>query len=119
MKQLIVRTAQMIKWRTLNDGLDITVKSGDKAFAPTWDMVMGYKNGTKSEEQYEAEYVALMERSMQENRERWFEVLNSGSVTLLCYCRAGDFCHRTLLVDLLDSFSIGHGVEVIYRGEVT
>lgn len=24
---------------------DITVKSGDKTFAPTWEMVMGYKKG--------------------------------------------------------------------------
>ena len=30
------------------DRLDVTVKSGDQTFAPTWEMVMGYKNGTIS-----------------------------------------------------------------------
>ena len=34
------------------DRLDITVKTGIKAFAPTWEMVMKSKQGKLSEEEY-------------------------------------------------------------------
>ena len=27
------------------EGLDITVKSGDKVFAPSWEIVLGLKDG--------------------------------------------------------------------------
>ena len=91
--------------------LDITVKSGDKAFAPTWKMVMGYKEGTLSLEDYTEEYYRLMRESYRRNRQRWDEIIGMDEVILACYCRAGDFCHRYLLKDML----VKLGAE--YRGE--
>ena len=43
--------------------LDITVKSGDKAFAPTWKMVMGSKQGKITDEEYTHQYTELMRKS--------------------------------------------------------
>lgn len=95
------------------DRLDITIKSGTmvgKLYAPTWDMVMGHKNKKYTDEQYTKMYYDLL-------TERWEKDWNgfrqatintvsllSGtftmpafSITLVCYCPAGAFCHRVLL----------------------
>lgn len=80
--------------------LDITVKSGDKAFAPTWKIVMDYKNYKISKEEYTDKYYQLMRKSYNENRDRWNDLLNQEEVVLTCFCREG-FCHRYLLKDIL------------------
>lgn len=92
--------------------LDITVKSGDKTFAPTWEMVMGVKRSRMTEEDYTQEYYAMMRESYRNNRQRWDEVLNMEEVILACYCWPDSFCHRYLLKDML----VKCGAE--YRGEV-
>jgi uncharacterized protein YeaO (DUF488 family) len=119
MKSLVVRTAQIGMRTSLSNGLDITVKSGDKAFAPTWDMVMDYKKGVINEEGYTVRYLNLMRSSYAIRKERWIALLDSGSVTLLCYCRAGAFCHRILLVNILKTVGDALGYEVVYEGEIT
>lgn len=81
--------------------LDITVKSGDKAFAPTWKMVMGSKENKISQEEYTGQYYELMQQSYRRNRERWDEILAMDEIILACYCRADSFCHRYLLKDML------------------
>lgn len=81
--------------------LDITIKSGDKAFAPSWKMVMDYKNGVINEEEYTKQYYELMRKSYQSNRERWNELLSQDKVVLCCYCVVGTFCHRYILAEIL------------------
>lgn len=81
--------------------LDITVKSGDKAFAPTWKIVMSSKQGRITDEEYTRQYTELMRQSYKVNRQRWDEVLNLDEVILACYCKADSFCHRYLLKDML------------------
>lgn len=104
--------------------LDITVKSGDKVFAPIedprnpWDLVMGYKQGTISVEEYTERYTALMRKSYKENKARWLELLSYESVVLCCYCPPGDFCHRTLLAEMLVKVGQKLGKEAIFRGEI-
>jgi len=83
------------------DRLDITVKSGDRAFAPTWDMVMGHKRGEISDAQYTAMYLSMMRRSYHDNKVSWQELVARDSVTLVCFCRPGAFCHRVLLAEIL------------------
>ena len=84
--------------------LDITVKSGNRAFAPTWKMVMGYKEGRISEEEYTNQYYQLMRESYLKNRKRWDEILSLDEIILACYCQAGSFCHRYLLKDILTDY---------------
>jgi hypothetical protein len=120
-KTLIVRTVQLAQWRKVpgHELINVTVMSGDKTFAPTWDMVKGYKQGFMSEETYIKLYTHHMAKSQHYNEERWLQVLNMGAVTFGCYCPAtAKFCHRRLLVDCFMAFGDLHGVDVTYEGEV-
>ena len=94
------------------DFLDITVKSGDQNFAPTWDIVMGVKNGTITELEYERRYKNLMDLSCERNPKRWNEILSKERIVLGCFCKPGEFCHRILLAKLLVQFGAA------YLGEI-
>lgn len=94
------------------DRLDITVKLGEKAFAPSWDMVLEYKKGALSEAQYEELYLERMRRSYVANRAAWDNVLKMERVVLVCFCRAGDFCHRVLLAKIFEKLGAKYGGEI-------
>lgn len=116
MKELVIYTAQIGKYKG-PDAVDITVKSGVQAFAPTWHMVMGIKTGTMDWEKYSARYRSLMAKSLEDHPTAWDTILNSGTTTLMCYCRDGQDCHRYLLADILREVGKERGVKVIYAGE--
>lgn len=118
MKKLVIRTAQMYKGKGEKDALDITIKSGDKVFAPSWTIVMGHKDGKIDDAGYTKVYTEMMRESYRDNRDRWIEVVNSGSVTLLCYCKADAFCHRHILAQFLERVAIAQGIEVEMKGEI-
>ena len=108
-----VFTAQMSKINRSNpEHMDITVKSGIKMFAPTWDMVMGYKDGRISEEEYTEMYYNLMRQSYRTNREEWDKELSREKLVLFCYCKAGEFCHRLLLKDIFMKLGAEDGGEL-------
>ncbi|MCW4014048.1 MAG: hypothetical protein NWF07_13830 [Candidatus Bathyarchaeota archaeon] len=96
------------------DSIDITVKSAKgiaKKFAPTWDMVKKYKEGKLSKLQYTRKYARMINRLKAED----FEELigDKKRIILTCYCKAGEFCHRTLLAKFLEQEGYG-----IYGGEI-
>ena len=93
--------------------LDITVKSGEKTFAPTWDMVMAYKNKEINNLEYSALYGMLMDDSRAKFKRQWNELLSRDEVVLVCCCGQGDFCHRLLLANMLVNW---FGCE--YLGEI-
>lgn len=95
--------------------MDITIKSGNKAFAPTWDMVMGYKNKTISEDQYTTQYLQMLNDSYKKNKSEWDKLLAMESVTFVCYCPKNNFCHRHLLAEYL---FVKFPNKVILGGEV-
>ncbi|GJL52753.1 MAG: hypothetical protein NPIRA01_39800 [Nitrospirales bacterium] len=91
----ILRRAQIGK----AEGIDTTVKSAKglwKAFAPTWDMVMGVKDGRISEAQYTEQYQAIL---VSVRAEVWDALAQQEQATLLCYCRDGWFCHTHLIIE--------------------
>lgn len=94
------------------DRLDTTVKTSDKLFAPTWDMVMRHKNGTLSDEEYREKYMSLMRRSFVNQREKWDDLLQKERVTFVCFCRKENFCHRLLLAEIFERL----GAE--YKGKI-
>lgn len=99
--------------------VDITVKSGNKAFAPTWDLLKRYKDGEVDDKQYRKEYMELMKISMKENRQEWIDLLqDKEDICLCCYCGRGKFCHRHLLVEILDNISGTHGLNFKFCGEM-
>lgn len=94
------------------DRWDITVKTGSKIFAPSWKIVMDYKNGKISEQEYTFNYCGMMKNSYKEHRSDWDALLSKDKIVLCCYCPAGAFCHRLLLAKIL----VKLGAE--YEGEI-
>lgn len=85
-------------------GVDITVKSAQgfaKEFAPTWEMVMGHKDGTVSDAEYTAQYRTILDQASKEAW-RWVKTqATEGLLTLLCYCPDGKFCHTHLMIEYM------------------
>lgn len=115
-------TIQIAQWREAKrleiPFLDTTFKSGDPVFAPPKNLVMGYKAGLISQEQYTETYLALMRESWMANRERWLEVLSMPEVAVACYCGADRFCHRHLLVGVFQKVCQHQGIEQQLMGEI-
>ena len=83
--------------------LDISMKGQDpigKVFAPSKAIVYGYLYKGMSKEQYTAEYRRLMSISWQQYNGIWQQVWAMPEVTFVCFCRAGEFCHRLILKDM-------------------
>jgi uncharacterized protein YeaO (DUF488 family) len=99
--------------------LDITVKSGDKVFAPTWDIVIKFKRGEINWEEYTTQYISQMRKSYENNRRRWLEVLSMPRLVLVCYCTNPKLCHRTILGrDLLPAVAKVNDTEAKFVGEL-
>ena len=101
---LVIRTAQMNIAKKQPDFMDITIKSSKGLgtfFAPTWDIVKGVKSGRLSNDKYTKIYYELIKERITNNKHILDEILSLKSVTLGCYCRKGDFCHRHLVVEIL------------------
>lgn len=123
-----VFTIQLGKWRLARNRdiaiMDTTVKSGFSILKPSWDIVMGHKRGSVSDEEYKAEYRRILSRSWKENRQKWEDLLRSEEpLALGCYCKSdrywGCFCHRYILVDLLKTLCQREGIPFHYYGELT
>lgn len=97
--------------------MDITVKSGIKAFAPTWDILMEYKE-SGDEARYRERFRHHMTESLTLNRPEWIEALKQEKVLLLCYCRAGKFCHRHIIAEYFARVREHLGQETIIKGEI-
>ena len=99
-----------------HDRFDITVKSSyghAKKFAPTWDMVMGIKNNTMSQEEYTKQYKQILNNlDIKWVKEYIVSVGAYGGITLVCFCPKGSFCHRYILAEWLEQNGIGK-----YMGE--
>lgn len=115
-------TTQMAKWRTAKERnivfIDTTVKSGDKVFAPTWEIVMSVKSGQISEDTYTQEYLRLMRASYRTHLDRWLEVCQMDEVAIACYCTHGKFCHRHLLADMLSHVCTRYAIPFQLQGEL-
>lgn len=99
--------------------VDTTVKSGLKIFAPTWEMVLGHKDGSWSDERYTKEYRRRMIQSWIDHREEWEKILRSEEpIALACYCKPGDFCHRLLLKDIFKELCEKLEIPYRYYGEL-
>lgn len=116
-------TIQMSHWREARSRkielVDTTVKGKSKLFAPTWDMVMGHKNGTLSDEDYTKQYRHRMIQSWLANREEWEAFLRREEpVAIACYCNVGCFCHRLLLKDIFEELCKKLNIPFLYYGEL-
>jgi uncharacterized protein YeaO (DUF488 family) len=103
------------------DRLDITVKGQDrfgKLFAPTWAMVKMAKAEIGNwQELYTGQYYSLLIERWKTHGAEMFKIVEAArnkDITVVCFCPAGAFCHRHLLVKFLQ-----HNYAVEYGGERT
>ena len=113
---LSLYTSRIGKYNGL-DAVDVTVKSGDKRFAPLWEDLMRFKNGEINWEEYQHIYKDRMRASYRKNRTAWEELLTRHEATLLCYCPLPEHCHRLILVEILKALGENGGTQVKYLGE--
>lgn len=90
------------------DRMDVTVKSASGPglmFAPIWPLVMGFKNGTIDSKTYERVYYNLLSGRASDPafKDAVQKVLAMDSVTFVCFCPPGAFCHRVLLAKYLET----------------
>lgn len=89
------------------DRLDVTRKSAPPEgiiFAPSdgllWPYIEKRRAGALTDQdhaEYKKSYLAEMRASYHANTDAWKALLAKGEVTLCCYCREPDHCHRTIL----------------------
>lgn len=120
---MIIYTVQLAQWRKVKAlGLeltDTTVKSGHPEFAPSWDMVLQVKQGSLSEADYRQQYIALMKASFHSHRASWEALMAQEEVVIGCYCKAGTFCHRYILQEMLLWLATQRGLPVTNGGEIS
>lgn len=114
-------TVQIAQWRKIPEGVEffsVALKGGHKEFAPSWDLLSRSKSGVTDSLGYTGEFIPLMRESYKVNRNSWVDLINKDKVAIACYCKAGCFCHRVLLVDILKSVCEKHKIEFEYCGEI-
>ena len=99
--------------------LDATVKTGDKIFAPSWEIVTDVKSGRITEEEYTTRYTALMRASYKSHKFHWLEQLKQEHLAIACFCPPGCFCHRHILAKMFEAVGKAEGIEVKLMGEIT
>lgn len=113
----------MARWRLVKQLgitlLDITAKTGIRAFAPTMEHVMEYKKGNTTEEEYTRIYNARMKKSQTLFPDEWDKLSNHSNVALACYCSANCYCHRHLFKHIMKSYLEERGYEVNLKEEIT
>jgi hypothetical protein len=116
-------TMQMSQWRYAKffnfEIIDITAKSGIKAFAPEWENLMRYKRGEMGIEEYSQVYLSKLIRNFEVDRHKWESITQEKTLAITCYCRPGEFCHRHLFTTLLGVYLKASGQKVTLMGELT
>lgn len=115
-------TIQMAKHRVVDKTkmvfLDTTVKSGERWLAPKWDMVLGHKNRSVSNEQYTKQFREMMNISQETHKEKWDSLFTIDlPIVFACYCPCFNFCHRYLLIEILAEYALKHQIPFTYLGE--
>lgn len=116
-------TIQLGKWRLAKaqdiELLNITLASGNRAFAPTPEALKARRLGLMGDEEYTQRYVAKMRQSFVQQRSEWEQLKAKPRLALACYCAAGAFCHRYIFRDLMTAYLTREGVAVQYQGELS
>lgn len=119
---IAVWTIQMARWRLAKERdiffLDITAKSGVAAFAPSWECLKAYRQGTMKEDQYTAEYLERMSNSKERTPKHWARLSAYPRIALACYCQDQTYCHRHLFKVLMAEHLTEQGHLVIQMGEL-
>ena len=98
-----------------DDRMDITVKGNQypgNILAPTWEMVRGLQQQKLTQWDYTLQYFSLILSKSVHNQPKFNAALNEiianrQSLTLVCFCPSGEFCHRVLAARMLENIGLG------------
>lgn len=107
-----------LAWELQIPVLDTSVQTGSHVFAPTWRMEIDIKSGALSQQEYIRQYYEMMDVSVQQHPTEWEELLNKPTVAIAGTAPPGDFCHRHLLVNVIDRLLRERGGVVSRMGEL-
>ena len=123
-----VYTIQLGQWRLAKELdiplIDTTYRSGIihqnvRWLAPTGELLGNYKSGIASEYDYQQIYLNLMRVRWSQDPQWFIDFCQRyDKVALACYCGAGQFCHRLILVDILRNICIKYNIPFLYSGEL-
>lgn len=119
-------TIQLAKWRKVQPPMllvDTSVNSGNPLLAPNWPLLQSYKSGLTTDEEYEKEFKRAIKIRWMVNHDfvnLVSHMIHEPNIQVLgCYCPAGTFCHRHLLVDFFKLYCEKNNIEFEYLGELT
>ncbi|QDB71218.1 hypothetical protein CPT_Moabite_188 [Serratia phage Moabite] len=118
---LEVFTGRIQDWREWHNSdvlfYDITLKSGDRVFAPSAELLYPYKQGLINSREYGEIYYRLLRQRYRKDPEPFEWLIRQRRIALTCYCGHGKFCHRHLLKRPLRKLCEKEGILFIDRGE--
>ena len=114
---MFIYTLQMSKWRSVPQDeyflIDVTIKSlneqARRLFAPpSSKLVYGLKQGHITTSEFSEIYLSHLKETSTLYFDEWKDFITKGpeKAILMCYCSPGSFCHRHLLADYLERFSL-------------
>lgn len=118
-------TTQVAKWRKVKAPalfVDTSIKTGNAYLAPTWVLLTEYKGGLISPEEYEERFKNIIKmrwNSYSDFRQLVANMAYKEETQVLgCYCAAGEFCHRHLLVEFFQRYCEARDIPFEYLGEL-
>ena len=74
-----------------------------RELAPSVELLKGYKEGTIDQEQFRLQFFTQIQSNISslEALQSISEMAKKNDITLLCYERDGEFCHRHLVNDMV------------------
>jgi len=106
----VIKTANIRE--KINDGLviDITVKNNkNHVLAPTWDIVLGLKNGRIGWNEYKRRYINLLYDRLEKRYDEFLNILKIAEkkdIVLVCFCADERYCHRILAKEFLEKLKV-------------
>jgi hypothetical protein len=99
---------------TGNDRVDVSFNGGNAVFTPPRALMLEYRLGRVSSEQFHAAYCTFLAESLVQHLFNWNKLFESGSIVLVCSCNGGaDICHRFVLIEFLEKLG------AVYCGDVS
>ncbi len=98
--------------------INASVKSGHRWLAPTWGLLMAYKRKEITEEEYTQKFQELMRYRYRRYRNLFEAMAKREHVAFGCYCKAGEFCHRHLLIGMFERICNNYDIPFHYNGEL-
>lgn len=95
-----------------DDGIDVSFHGGHFILTPPKPLLIDYKLGRRSREQFQEEYFAFLENSFVQYQHTWDNiVLDKDRIVLVCACNTFDkTCQRFFIIKFLKKFG------AVYKG---